>query len=105
MWVLTSRSKHFMMMEFSATGRSSFRQLLEGFFGTGTMVVYLKQVGTADWYRERLNMVLNTSASWSAHPLRTRPGMPSGPGDFHGFILLRALLTSAMVRDRVQSFW
>jgi len=37
------------------------------------------------WYRERLNIEVNTSTSWSAHPLRTQPGMPSGPGDFCGF--------------------
>jgi len=48
---------------------------------------------------------VNTSASWSTHPVRTRPEMLSGPGDFHGLILLRALITSAVVRDRVQSSW
>ena len=47
---------------------------MEGFFGTGTMVVCLKQVGTADLYRERLNIEVNTSARWSAQPLRTRTG-------------------------------
>jgi len=61
---------------------------MEGFFGAGTMVVCLKQVGTADWYRERyMNIEVNASASWSAHTLRTRPAMPSGPGDFCGFTL------------------
>jgi len=69
------------------------------------MVVCLKQVGTADWYRERFNIEVNTSASWSVHTLRTRPGMPSGPGDFLGFTLLRAILTSAVVRDRVLLSW
>jgi len=59
---------------------------MEGFFSTGTMVVCLKQVGTADWYRERLNIEVNTSTSWSAYPLRTQPGMLSGSGDFRAFI-------------------
>jgi hypothetical protein len=27
----------------------------------------LKHVGTADWDRERLNMSVNTRASWSFH--------------------------------------
>jgi len=49
---------------------------VKAFFGTGTMVVCLKQVGTADWHRERLNIKVNMSSSWSVHPLRTRPGMP-----------------------------
>jgi hypothetical protein len=40
----------------------------------------LKQVGTADWDSERLNMSPNTPASWSAHAPRTQLGMPSGPG-------------------------
>ena len=78
---------------------------MDGFFVTETMVVCLKQMGTADWYRESLNIEVNTSASWSAHSLRTQPGMPSCPGHFRGFILLRALLTSAVVRDRMQSSW
>ena len=58
-------------------------------------------MGTADWYRERLNIEVNTSASWSAHPL-TLLGILSGPGDFCEFTLLRAILMS-VVRDRVAS--
>ena len=46
---------------------------------TVTMVDILKQVGTADWDRERLNWSVNTPASWSAHTLRTRLVMLSGP--------------------------
>jgi hypothetical protein len=44
------------------------------------MVDILKQVGTADWDRERLNMSDNTLASLSAHALRTRLEMLSGTG-------------------------
>src|SRR4029434_3977443 len=111
MWVLTSRSKHFMMVGVSATGRKSFRLTAVECFGTGTMevvlkqvgmmVACLKQVGTSDRCSERLNMEVNTSASWSAHPLR--PGTPSGPDDFRGFTLWSSRLTSATFRDRVQS--
>ena len=70
-------------------------------FGMGTMVVSVKQVGPADWFRERLNIEVNTSTNWLVHT----PGMPSGPGDFTGFTLLKALLTSALHRHRVQSSW
>jgi hypothetical protein len=42
------------------------------FLSTGTMVAILKHVGTADWDRERLNISINTPASWSAHALRMR---------------------------------
>src|SRR4029434_4055159 len=73
------------------------------FFGTATMVVLLKQVGSTDRLRDRLKMSLKTPASWSAHPLRTWPGTPSGPDDFRGFTLWSSRLTSATVRDRVQS--
>ena len=48
MWVLANRSKHFRMMEVSATGPELFRQVMGDFFDTGMMVVGLKQVGTAD---------------------------------------------------------
>jgi len=60
---------------------------MEGFFGTGTMVVCLKQVGTADRYREKLNIAVNTSVSLPAHLLKTPPGMPTRPGDCRGFII------------------
>src|SRR4029434_10707612 len=50
---------------------------MDDFFGMGMMVACLKQVGTSDRCSERLNMEVNTSTSWSAHPLRTRPGTPS----------------------------
>jgi hypothetical protein len=47
-------------------------------------VAILKYVGTADWDRERLNMPVNTPASWSAHALSTRLGMLSGPAALRG---------------------
>ena len=48
------------------------------FLGTGTMVDILNQVGKADGDRERLNMSINTPASWSAHALRMQLGMLKG---------------------------
>ena len=45
-------SKHFMMMEVSATGRLSFSSVTLAFLGTGKMVDLLKHVGTADWDRD-----------------------------------------------------
>ena len=59
------------------------------------MVDILKHVGEADWYREILNMSVNTPASWSAHALRTRLGMPSGPAALRGLTCLNVFLTSA----------
>ena len=43
---------------------------MDSFFGMGTMVVCLKQVATAYWYRGRFNVEVNTSASLLAHPLK-----------------------------------
>ncbi|MCI4389756.1 hypothetical protein PGIGA_G00102190 [Pangasianodon gigas] len=47
--------------------------------------------------REVLKMSVKTSASWSAHPLNTLPGMLSGPAAFRGLTLFRVFLTSAVV--------
>ena len=64
------------------------------------MVVILKQVGTADWDRERLNLAVNTPTSWSEHGLRTRLGMPSGLAALRGLTRLNALLTSATEKKK-----
>ena len=42
------------------------RQFTVPFFGTGMMVADFRQEGTADCSSERLEMVMKTSASWSA---------------------------------------
>ena len=82
-----------MMTEVGTSGR--FSSVIFAFFGTGTMVAILKHVGTADWDRERLNMSVNTPASWSAHALRTlgtlRLGMLSGPAALRGLTRFKFL--------------
>ena len=63
------------------------------------MVALLKHVGTADRDRDRLNMSVNTPASWSAHALSARLGMPPGPAALRGLTRLNVLLTSAAVKE------
>jgi hypothetical protein len=63
----------------------------------------LKHVGTADWYREKLNVYVNTPASWSAHALRMQLGMPSGPAALRGFKRLNVLLTLVTEKESPQS--
>ena len=55
------------------------------------MVAILKHLGTTDWDVERLNMSVNTPASWSAHAVRTWLGMPSGPAALRGLTRLNVL--------------
>ena len=57
---LTNRSKHFMTMEVSATGRWSLRQDAFDFLGIGMMVDFLTHVGTTDWSSDLLKMSVNT---------------------------------------------
>ena len=51
----------------------------------------MKHVGTAVWDRERLNISVNTLASWSAHALRTQLRRPSGPAAFRRVNKLKCL--------------
>ena len=46
---------------------------------------------------------MNTPANWSAHALRTRLGMPSGPAAKRGLTLLNILLTLATVKENPQA--
>ncbi len=65
------------------------------FFSMGTMVDFLKWIeGTTDRERDRLKMSVKSPASWKAHALSTRPGIPSGP---------TALLMLTRLKDRVTS--
>jgi hypothetical protein len=59
------------------------------------MVAILTHVVKADWDGERLNMSVNTLASWPAHAPRTRLGMSPWPAALRGLTLLNVLLKSA----------
>ncbi len=93
---LTSFSKHLLKMGVRATGLQSF---ILFFFGMGTMVDFLKHEGTIDRERDRLKISVKTPASWKAHALSTRPGMPSGPTALRMFTRLKDRVTSATERE------
>ncbi len=59
------------------------------------MVNFLKHEGTTDRERDRLKMSVKTPASWKAHALSTRPGIPSGPTALRMFTRLKDRVTSA----------
>ncbi len=76
-------------------GLQSFKHVILFFFGLGTMMDFLKHEGTTDRERDRLKMSVKTPASWKAHALSTRPGIPSGPTALRMFTRLKDRVTSA----------
>ncbi len=63
------------------------------------MVDFLKHEGTTDRERDRLKISVKTPASWNAHALSTRPGIPSGPTALRIFTCLKDRVTSATERE------
>ncbi len=56
----------------------------------------LKHEGTTDRERERLKISVKTLASWNAHALSKRPGMPSGHTALRMFTRLKDRVTSTI---------
>jgi hypothetical protein len=101
--IMVSWSKHFIVIDVSATVRKSFRKVTLDFLGTGTMVVSFKHVGISDCDKERLKMSEKTFAIWSVHALRTHPGIPSGPAALWVLTCLNVFLTSVTESQITQS--
>ncbi len=59
----------------------------------------MKNEGTTDRVRERMKISVKTPASWNAHALSTRPGMPSGPTALRMFTRLKDQVTSTTERE------
>ncbi len=94
-----SISKHLLKMGVRATGLQTFKHVILFFLGMDTMVDFLKREGTTDRERDRLKMSVKTPASWKAHALSTRPGIPSGPTALRMFTRLKDQVTSATERE------
>ncbi len=83
-----------------ATGLQSFKHVIVFFFGKYISLVFLFSNGgffeaCETRERERLKMSLKTPASWKAHALSTRPGIPSGPMALWMFTRLKDRVTTA----------
>ena len=69
------------------------------------MMVDVRHEGMAALARDRLKMLVNTNASWSAHSLSTFPGTLSGPAAFLGFTDLSTRFTSHSCTVRMCRSW
>ncbi len=59
------------------------------------VILFFLGMGTTDRERDRLKISVKTPASWKAHALSTRPGIPSGPTALRMFTRLKDRVTSA----------
>ncbi len=63
------------------------------------MVDFLKHEGNHRQREGQIENVCKNHASWNAHALSKRPGMPSGPTAFRMFTRLKDRVTSATERE------
>ena len=87
----TSLSKHFTTIGVSSTGLQSFSFRLFWDWDDGGCLQAGKNGSLS---RDRLKILVNTAASWSAHSLSTFPGTRSGLVAFLGLTDLSTRLTS-----------